>query len=112
MMVRPRKYTDDVIAMIKQMLKDGRSNCEIAEVVGTTPNRLTSRLNQLGLTRKTLCVGKPPTWPVNIMVTQDVLVKFSAPAQARDMNAPQLMRAVLARVAADNLFAAILDDGK
>lgn len=113
-MVRPRFYTDEVIEKIRILQQQNVSTSKIAEQLGTTPARLQSRLHQLGLGKKALGldVGKfKVRGSVVVQVPGDVIAKFAAPAALRGLRPPQLIRLVLARIADENLFTAILDDG-
>jgi hypothetical protein len=111
-MSRPRTiYTEHTVKLVKNMLMDGAGYRDIAIAIGTTVPRLSVRLKQLGIQRprpqpdqdgRTMSV-RIPIW----------LVKKYAPfATSRNMKTRNLMCAVLMRVAEDNLFLAILDDGK
>lgn len=101
-------YTEHAISTIRKMQRAGASNAEIAMALGTTPARLTSRLNQLGLSRR----RTPDVRSVHVMVPEVIIGAFSSRAEARAMTARDLIRLVLLTIAQDDLFSAILDDSK
>jgi hypothetical protein len=109
---RPRTiYTEQTITLVKKMLMDGASYREIALVIGTTEPRLSVRLRQLGIQR-------PPALPdpdgktMSVRIPIWLVKKYCPVAVERNMRVRHLMCSVLMRVAEDNLFLAILDDGK
>ena len=102
-------YPKHIIDVIRRMVSSGSSNKEIAMAIGTTERRLQARISQLGITREPdnrLCNS------IAIRVPIKVVAGFADAAQCRDIQPQNLVRLVLTRVAEDNLFTAILDDGK
>jgi len=104
-------YTERTIAAVKLMLGDGASHREIALAIGTTEPRLARRLSQLGI-RRHPAQPAPDGRTMSVRIPIWLVKKYAPIATARNMKAKHLMCTVLMHVAKDDLFAAILDDGK
>jgi hypothetical protein len=102
-------YPKHIVDVIRRMVQSGSSNSEIAIAIGTTERRLQARMSQLGLTRERNARLRNS---LPIRVPTKVVKGYMEAAHHRNIEPQNLMRLVLARVAEDNLFAALLDDGK
>jgi hypothetical protein len=99
-------FTREAIGRIQAMQDGGSTNREIAAAIGTTEGSLASRISQLGLSRN----------PKNAACTrvsfpEQTFTECASHAARRNLSASDLIRLMVDRIAQDNLFEAVLDDG-
>lgn len=110
-MTMPRPiYNDATIEKIVQMQSDGLTDKEIAKAIGTTDKRLASRVSQLGIARYPR--DRLQDKRTRVCFTEALITKYRPPAEKRGMTPPELIRVLIDRIAKDNLFEAVLDDGE
>jgi hypothetical protein len=102
-------FTNKRIGLIKAMQNNGLTNREIADALGTTEASVRSRLSQLGLSRNPVRVSVGAT---RVHFSNYVVERCAPHAIRRDISTADLMRLLMDRIAQDDLFEAILDDGK
>lgn len=101
MSVHPPK----IIAAVRRMKGEGVRNSEIGMAVGLTESSIEALCHQRGIRRPT--AGRLEL-PLGAKLTES----FRAEAVKRGMRYEAFMRKLLLTIERDNLFTAILDDGK
>ena len=100
-----RVYTESAVARMRQMKRDGATAFEVAMALGTTEASVRSRSAQLRIKRVNAGF-------LAASVGGDVVEIFTNEARRRGMRLSHLVRDVLRRIARENLFGAVIDDGK
>ncbi len=98
----PWVFTPEVMETIKKMRANGISARVIAATIGTTRESLQATLCQKGFTAPL----------VTRLLNDEVKRIYLAEAKRRRMRPGQLTKLLLTTIAKDNLFTAVLDDGK
>jgi alcohol dehydrogenase class IV len=96
-------FTDSAITRMRQMMLAGSTAAEIAMSIGSTEGAVHSKCHQLGINRRLhgfMSTGVPRT----------VVAAFNAEAKRRGTKLEKLLHDLLIKIAADNLFNAIIDD--
>lgn len=99
------KYEAHTVEMMKAMKGTGSTNFEIALALGLTEGQVKSACSARGIKKK---FDKNQKVPFPKMLRR----KYQAEADRRGQRIDNFMRRLLSAVARDNLFSAILDDGK
>lgn len=99
-----RFYTKRIMQVIAHMQRDGATNKQIAMAIGTTENRLSSRLCQLRIKRK------PAEKTTSVRIASATYEKFTVEALQRKTTTVHLIRDLLDHIAEDKLFGAVLGD--
>jgi hypothetical protein len=101
-------FTRATIGRIRTMQDSGSTNKEIAAAIGSTEGSVASRTSQLGLSRN-------PQHPLDkhfrVAIPERTITRCMPHAARRDISPSDLIRLMVDRIAQDNLFEAVLDDG-
>ena len=100
-------FTKAAIGRVKAMLDCGSTNREIAAAVGTTEASLAVRISQLGLSRH----PRHLDGRTRVNFPERTIARCMPHAARRDLSPSDLIRLMVDRIAQDNLFEAVLDDG-
>lgn len=99
------RHEQHIIDAVRRMKGDGVGNAEIAMAVGLTEGSV-----------KSLCkhrrIRRPSSGRLALPLGAVVMDVYRAEASRREVPFDRFMRKLLATIAKDNLFVAILDDGK
>jgi hypothetical protein len=99
-------FTKAAIARIQAMQDSGSTNKEIAAAIGTTEGSLAARVSQLGLSRNPKHAAS-----MRVSFPEQTFIQCAPQAARRNLSASDLIRLLVNRIAQDNLFEAVLDDG-
>lgn len=94
-----------IVESIKRMKQTGVGNAEIAMSVGLTEGAVKALCSKRGIRRRDSHI-------FSYSVKASIMEAVRAEAHRRDVSIPILMRNLISVVVRDNLFAAIIDDGK
>ncbi len=101
-------FTKATIGRIRTMQDSGSTNRQIAEAIGSTEGSVASRTSQLGLSRNP---QHPLEKHTRVAIPEKVIARCAPHAAQRDLSPSDLIRRLVERIAQDNLFEAVLDDG-
>jgi hypothetical protein len=99
-------FTKATIGRIQAMQDNGSTNREIAAAIGTSEGSLAVRVSQLGLSRN----PKNAT-SMRVSFPEQTFTNCAPHAARRNLSTSDLIRLMVDRIAQDNLFEAVLDDG-
>jgi hypothetical protein len=94
-----------VVQTLRELVGQRRTAEEIASVIGTTPGSVRGMCSRLDLPLH------DPRPCLRARVTFEVMHKFEREAQLRNMHVNVLAGLLLAAIAEDCIFNAVLDDG-
>jgi hypothetical protein len=98
-------HSENTIAVVRRMKREGASNAEIAMAIGLTERAIKALCHKRGIIRP--LVGALP-----MPIGGHLYDFYHAEAARRNMKLPRFMRKLLLRIAEDKLITAILDDAK
>jgi hypothetical protein len=99
-------FTREAIGRIQAMQDSGSTNREIAAAIGTSEGSLAARSSQLGLSRNPQHAAC-----MRVSFPEQTFSECTPHAARRNLSTPDLIRLMVDRIARDNLFEAVLDDG-
>ena len=105
-----KRFNEDTIALIRDLVSKGVRAAEIANELGTSVGSLRVTCCRRGIA---LRPTHPPGHPENLVsvrVPIETYRDYLAAAERRAQSAKQLISALLATIARDDLFSAVLDE--
>jgi hypothetical protein len=99
-------FTKAAIGRIQAMRDGGSTNREIAAAIGTSEGSLAARASQLGLSRNPQHAAC-----MRVSFPKQTFTECAPHAARRNLSSSELIRLLVKRITADNLFEAVLDDG-
>jgi hypothetical protein len=114
------RYSDALVAEIRRRIACGEQAEDIANAIGTTVASLRATCSALRISLRN--GGSPPGGrridgfkptapePMRLSLSVETRARLEIEARKRGVQAVELCRDVLSIVAADNIFAAVLDD--
>jgi hypothetical protein len=107
-------FTDAVIAALPGMVARGMTLDQMADEIGCTVSTLRVRCSQLKISLQGMSGRRGPIQPntcrVSFRITHETMRALRKRADAMKLNADKLAAIVLEIVAADDLWAAVLDN--
>jgi hypothetical protein len=103
-----RKLTDEVFALIPDLVEQGKTKAEIAETYGVTSGTL-----QVQCCRRGISLRKGgPRIKLSLSLSDKARIALRTAAQARGKDETRLARELLETIAKDDLYRAVLDTNK
>src|SRR5258708_98259 len=103
--MNPPLFTNATIGRIQAMQDSGSTNREIAAAIGSTEGSVAARASQLGLSRNPQHVAC-----MRVSFPSQTFTECAPHAARRNLSPSDLIRLLVKRITADNLFEAVLDD--
>lgn len=102
--VGPTVYTSDALEIVRRMKRMGQSGRQIADRLGSTERSVAVMASRIG--------AKKRYRSIHTKLTTKTIDRYKQEARRRNQSLYQFLRRVLTTIDRENLFTAIIDDGK